>query len=447
MISKRANAIASLATPALSFATLAIALGLGAHGETIAALVYGAPPGIDRQGLAWQVEVMLEDRGVREVKPGKAISTSATWKGTTQNWSGVTSTDGAAEMTFNFPGIAPGDELDLDVRAADGVSLARSRAHVPPARARGSISRGALPALRRDGAIGLDVAILGGGLAAEFPSELWVHARDQDGHSISAARIHFNTVDGLTFGNTEVSTCSDGWAKVFVTASALNAEGTITAKSGAFSGSWTGALPIVLGSTRAIVNQDDAGNLHADVARPLVTPSNAYVEIDDGAGRLFATTVPLVPTGNDFARAVIDLPKLADGTYWIVSSSEPRAAETMAPGAFAVPFRVGKNATDPCPGDGELATMHAGGFARSIVADGFTDARIIASRRRKQGISITFAALALGALVETLLILRAAKSGANVKASWMIGTAGTVAVGVGLSLLGFALLAAFVATH
>ena len=39
---KRANALANALTPALSFGTLAIALGLGAHGETLAANVYAS---------------------------------------------------------------------------------------------------------------------------------------------------------------------------------------------------------------------------------------------------------------------------------------------------------------------------------------------------------------------------------------------------------------------
>jgi hypothetical protein len=61
--------------------------------------------------------------------------------------------------------------------------------------------------------------------------------------------------------------------------------------------------------------------------------------------------------------------------------------------------------------------------------------------------SIAFAALAIGAVVEVILILRAARLGSNVKATWITSTPAAVAIGIGMSLLGFALLAAFVATH
>jgi len=445
---RHANAIAIALTPALSFATLAIALGVGAHGETLAAIVYGAPPGSDRERLAWQALVMVEDRGVREVKPNLPITAVATWNGRTAHWSGTTTKDGAVEIELNFPGITSGDDVLLDLATTEGVSLGRSRARVPTNDGpRGSISRGALPPLRREGTLAIDVAILGGGLAAEFPSELWAHVRDQDGHPVERAQLHLDPVDGIAFGSSDITTCGDGWAKVVVVASALNAQATIHGKSGAFSGAWTGVLPIVLGATRAVVSADDAGNLHAYVGRPLVTASNAYVEVDDALGRVVARTVPLLPNGNDFARGVVDLPKLSDGRYWIVSSSGPRAAETMTAGAFAIPFRVGKNTDASCAGEGELALLHAGGFARSVVADGFIEARAVASRRRKRGMSIAFAALAIGALVETMLILRAARRGSNVKATWMTGAVGAIAVGIGMSLLGFALLAAFVATH
>lgn len=440
-----------LATPALSFGTLAVALGLGANGETLAAIVYGAPPGADRAGLAWQVDVMFEDRGVREIKPNLPVLAHAEWKGNARDWKGITTNDGAAEVPLDFSGVMSGDDVDLTVNSDDAEKkvLARGHARVPEGGTRGNITHGALPPMHREGAIVIDAAILGGALAAEFPSELWVHAKDQDGKSIDGAVAHLDDVDGLVVAKNDVVTCRNGWAKLDVTARALSATATIHLKSGAFVGSWTGALPIVLGATRAVVTEEDTGNLHASVARPLVTKSNAYVEIDDDVGRVFASSVPLVASGNDFARAQIDVPDLAYGRYWIVAGSGPRAAETMSAGTFAIPFRVGKNLEDAC--DGELATEHAGGFSRAVVLDGFLEARSVSAKRRHRGISIAFAALALGGIIETLLLLRAARMGsrtnAMTKASWITKTPTAVAIGIGLSLLGFALLAAFVATH
>jgi hypothetical protein len=453
-LGKRANAIAIALTPALSFGTLAVALGLGANSETLAAVVYGAPPGSSRSGLAWQVDVMFEDRGVREIKPNLPITVHAVWKDQSRDWSGVTTTDGAAEVPLDFSGANSGDDVDIIITTDDAQKkvLARGRARVPESIiGRGSITRGAIPPLHRDGAIVIDVAILGGALAAEFPSELWIRARDKDGNAISGAQAHLDSVDGLVVASNDVSTCDAGWAKLLVTARALSANATIRLKSGAFVGSWTGALPIVLGATRALVTEDDAGNLHASVARPLVTKSVAYVEVDDDVGRVFAAAVPLVASQNDFTSAQIDLPKLTSGNVWIVSGSGPRAAETMSTGTFAIPFFVGKKNGDACGNSGELATEHAAGFARTLALDGFLEARKISAERRHRGMTIAFASLILGALVEAILLIRAARSGSNVRsaedASWITRAPGAIAIGIGMSLLGFALLAAFVATH
>jgi hypothetical protein len=443
-----------LATPALSFGTLAIALGLGANGETLAAIVYGAPPGADRIGLAWQVDVMLEDRGVREIKPNLPISVHAEWKGNARDWSGVTTYEGAAEVALDFGGVASGDEVALTVTADDKkkTPLAHALARVPEqAAARGRPLEGILPAHKNDGAIGLEVTIAGGALAAEFPCELWVRAHDAWGSRITGAQIHFDPAESLALSSNDATTDYDGWAKTTITATGLTASLTIHAKSGGIEGSWTGPLPVLLGATHAQLVQDDAGNLHVNVARPVVSTSDAYVEVDDESGRVLAKAVPLVNNGNDFARAVIDLPKLSARDYWIVAASSPRAAESMPSGAFAILFRVDDQLRAFTTG--ELASYHARGFARTVVADGFSDARNVSEQRRHRAMSIAFAALALGGIIETLLLLRAARIGsranddARSSASWLTKTPATVAIGVGLSLLGFALLAAFVATR
>ena len=465
MIWRRANTLAMLATPALSFGTLAVALGLGANGETLAALVYGAPPGSSRAGLAWQVDVMFEDRGVREVKPNLPIAVHAEWKGHARDWRGITTAEGAAEVPFDFSGIASGDDIDLTISTDDHQkkTLARGSARVPESIAgRGNVTRAMLTAFHHEGEIDLDVAILGGALASEFSSELWVRARDhqlhprlddhRDPNAIAGAHVQLLLpIDGLSVATNDAVTDENGWAKLDVTAKTLAAEATIQLKYKGISSSWTGALPIVLGATRALVTQDDTGNLHASVVRPLVTRSAAYIEVDDDVGRIFGATVPLATSQNDFASAQIDLPKLAPGNYWIVAGSGPRAAETMSPGTFAIPFHIGKNSVGANAAGGQLATEHARGFARSLVLDGFLEARSITAQRRHGSMSIALIALALGAIVETILLLRAARIGSRTtdgthasSASWITKTPGTIAIGIGLSLLGFALFAAFI---
>ncbi len=458
MIARRLNTLAMLATPALSFGTLAVALGVGASSETLAAIVYGAPPGAHHTGLAWQVDVMFEDRGVREIKPHLPIAVHAEWKGNSRDWKGTTTHDGAAEVWLDFSSITVGDSIDLTITTDDAEKkiLARGFAVVPApsGNVRGNVTRTTLTPIRRE-RDDLDVAILGGALASEFSSEVWVRARDHqlhprlddhhDPNAVSGAHVQILPVDGLSIATNDAVTDDEGWAKLDVTAKTLAVEATIQLNFKGIVSSWTGAFPIVLGATRASITQDDAGNLHASVTRPLVTKSDAYVEIDDDVGRIFGDAVPLAADQNDFASAQINLPKLDPGNYWIVSGSGPRAAETMSAGTFAIPFRVGEKGLEPSTG--ELAQRHAGGFPRAVVLDGFLEARRVAAQRRHRGISIAFAALAIGAVVEALSILRAARAGSNVKATWITGKTGQMAIGVGVSLLGFALLAAFVATH
>jgi hypothetical protein len=117
----------------------------------------------------------------------------------------------------------------------------------------------------------------------------------------------------------------------------------------------------------------------------------------------------------------------------------------MPTGTFAVPFRIDEKGI--APSSGELAERHARGFSRSLVLDGFVEAHNVTTQRRHRAMSLAFAALALGAVIETLSILRAARAGSNVKATWITGKMGQIAIGVGMSLLGFALLAAFVAAR
>ena len=97
----------------------------------------------------------------------------------------------------------------------------------------------------------------------------------------------------------------------------------------------------------------------------------------------------------------------SDGRNFIVVSGEPDGAGTIVGATRAVPIWIGPNA--PCESD--LAEVSAQSFPRFVALDGFVEKKAILAARRKRGRMIALAALALGSLLETLLLLRAAREG------------------------------------
>ena len=150
------------------------------------------------------------------------------------------------------------------------------------------------------------------------------------------------------------------------------------------------------------------------------------------------------------------------GKNFIVVSGDSSGAEAMSGATRAFPIWIGDaNATDaPC--EMALAKSAAYAFPRFTALDGFVDKRAARNERRKKGRMLAFIGLALGSLLETLLLLRAARDGkrelekvqnaiiaeGHVSSdgraiSW--GMLDALAILV-VSLLGFALLFAFVET-
>lgn len=448
----RSSQLALLLTPALSFATLAVGLGVGSSGETTAAVVEGAPPGSDRLGLAWQIDVAREDRGVREIVPELPIRLHVKYKDIQRDVLARTTKEGAAETYVDLTGVAPGEAVDLEVRTDDAASkvLASGTAHVPSAPVRGPTQKGVLPALARSGNVKVDVAIEGGALAAELDTTVWVHAVLPSGQPVTKATTEIVSEDSLVLPP-KATMCDPGWAALTVKARTMSAQAKIIVKTDTDEGTWTGVLPIRLGATVAFGTYDDG---HLDRAKKFVTVMKrgnaetvAYVELDDESGRAWSATPTLKVTPEGNLVSILEVPAgLGPQPFWVVAGSEPHAAVTLANGTTATASLFGLAASS-CKARAELTTTQATGFGRTIVLDGFGAARTRSSARRKRGLAIALGALFVGSVVEAILILRGARQGASVKASWITGKMGAVVIGVGLAVLGFAMLGAFVATH
>jgi hypothetical protein len=240
-------------------------------------------------------------------------------------------------------------------------------------------------------------------------------------------------------------------------------------------GDWAGALFVSPGAAQIV-----ARDRYAPEEQPLldvVVPNVrriAYLEIDDARGRAWGAALPLETSDGAMPRAGVRAPKLAPGLYWAVASSDPTGAAQLGPGSIARPFFVaesdeaalafGTDAECSPPRDPRevhrvlgvcLALAGATAIPRWTALDGFAEKRSRDARRRARGLSIALGAIAVAMLLETLLLLRAAH-GARVRLLASTseerealgapgGRAGNVGIALLVALLGFALLAAFLA--
>jgi hypothetical protein len=138
-----------------------------------------------------------------------------------------------------------------------------------------------------------------------------------------------------------------------------------------------------------------------------------------------------------------------------VTSGDPRGAESLAVGALARPFVKTAPGEDPGADLGAtLATLGAPDLARFVALDGLPGRRRAEGGRHRRGLALAFGSLAVAAALETLLILRGfARARLQIaRVAAMLEddaprierrfSAVSLAIGILLGLLGFALLAA-----
>jgi hypothetical protein len=451
-------------TPAIALTAVGVGLHIGGRGAVRAAVVRGAPPSAAGTGLAWQVVVFEEEQGARETAAGVPLEVIARTAGAPDaTWRGVTNDDGVAEVS-----IAAHDArgLSLEVRSGDHV-LARGDVTEPPKGDARAPLGGWTRFAHREGAIALDVALLGARAAPGFPADLWVRATDAATHTpIASASVALDPIDSdgleIAAGGQPTPagrTDSRGWTHLPVTPIGLAVTAALSARgAGARTGAWVGGLFMSPGAPRIDVAPriDPRAPVALGVTMPIAR-SLAYVEIDDAQGRAWAASPHLAPGADGTSHTELEAPALAPGLYWAIAAADPTGAATLEAGSSARPFFVAPTddaalafgadrevcaaPRDPRETASAVAACLAlapiapgGGAARWTALDGFVLQRQLDREARERGLGIALGALAVAIALEAVLLLRAAVG----------GRARTVAVAVLVGLLGFALLAAFI---
>ncbi len=415
-----------------SIATVAIGLRVGAPDAMRAAIVTGAPPPRSGGKLAWQVRTQDDDGHTRtaaslpihvvvrarvdgSAEGGTARTPDAgSAKRDVANGNAertfdlVTNVDGVAELAADVPDVHYGDRVELEVRDGQGAVLARGVATWPPAQPKPTIfERAVVRASRSDGALRMTVAVLGGSLAPGQPGRVWITTQ-ATGEPPRDLRIEANPDVGIDvahgYAASRDPTCTRGGV-IELVARGHNGGVAFHAKDSlAREGDWYGGIPIAAGGM--IVGaplSSPPGPVRVSITSASAR-SLAYVEVDDDVGRVAASMLPLTgePPHGD---VTFDLE--TPGRHFLVVSGEPDGATTIAGATRALPIWIGPNA--PCESD--LAEMQGEAFPRFVALDGFVDKRAALNARRKRGRAIALGSLALGSLLETLLLLRAAAEG------------------------------------
>jgi hypothetical protein len=453
----------AIGTPVAAMATVGVGLELGARRSACAALVYGAPRANGASALAWQIAVASEDHGLREPAVGADVDVVGRAAGRSATWRGKTNADGVVEASLELPAGAP---VTLEVRSA-GALLAQGEATPQPSTPTAGPATAWAPFARREGAIVIDVAVLGERVAPSFPATLWVRAQDAATHApVAGADVAPQSDASLSSFTVHARTDSRGWAEIIVTPAGLAVSLAVDAHgTDGRAGTWIGGLVASPGAaelaTRPRWSPDEAVEI-AVLAPP--TRSMAYVEIDDAKGRAWATSIGLTLGPTLGAAGDANGPKLAPGLYWAVASDDPIAASALGAGTSARPFFVAKTdeealALGPNPDacarpldvretsravDTCLALAVATPIGRWVALDGFAATRRRDAERRKRGLAVALAGVAIAVLLEGVLLLRAARSARTADDLVPVrGRAWTLTVAMLMGLLGFALLAEF----
>ena len=473
----RIERIVLLGAPVIALATVVLGLRLGAPGGVRAAVVYGAAASHAGTGLAWQVMTFEESARGREVISLPNLQAIARAGAGEARWHGATNEDGAAEVLLALP-THEGVELEV---TADRAVLASGPASMPLPATRAPPRSAWARFARREGAIALDVAVLGQRVPAGFPAAIWVRATDpMSGAALPDVAIALAPDSSLLPSSPGEPTDERGWAKVLATpvGHAVTMILRARARDGR-EGMWAGALFVSPGASRVIAQERYLPS--EEPAIHLVVPNmrkTAYFEIDDTQGRVWAQALHVETVAEANAAmptASLRAPRLAPGLYWAVAAGDPMGAAQLGPGTSVRPFFValtdeealsfGTDRSECVPPSGArdvarvvslcLALAAAAPVPRWKALDGFDVQHARDRDKRARGLGLAVGAIVVAALLETILLLRAAgASRARLRAladtdatpqPLRAGRVVGVAVALLVALLGFVLLAAFVA--
>jgi hypothetical protein len=299
---------------------------------------------------------------------------------------------------------------------------------------------------------------------------------------LAGATIEAEQDASLSTANAQARTDTDGWAHVIAMPMGHAVALTLHARaSGGRTGLWAGALLVSPGAAQ--LSARDRYSPEEEPALDLVMPNvrtTGYVEIDDANGRAWAAVVPLSAPDGGLPRASVRAPRLAPGLYWVVAGSDPAASALLGPGTIARPFFVAGTDElalafgtdrDDCarPRDPRelaravsvcAALVGPAPTPRRHVLDGFAASHERRAHKRARALAVALGAIAIAMALETVLLLRVghrARTGLrDVIGGQVTGgepevrdalteRAGRLGMMLLVALLGFVLLAAFLA--
>ncbi len=392
---------------ALSIATLAIGLRIGAGENMHAGIVIGAPLPSHGGHAAWQLRTQDDDGNMRSAAPTPFVFWARA-RGVERTVRGSTNAEGLAEIALDIPALSNGDPVDLDVRDDRGAVLARGAATWPKVIAHPEVREHAtLRPTRAEGNLRMRVAVFGGALAPNQPGRVWVTTETQ-GEAPRNVRIDTTPDLGIEVSAPFVSShdprCPAAGVVEIIARGHLGGVTLHARDDLGREGEWYGMLPIAPGAMHVALPLTAEPGVLRETVTSASARTLAYVEVDDGVGRAASTILTL--TGEPpRAEATLDLRTL--GRNFVVVSGEPEGATNIIGAARAIPIWVGPNA--PC--EAALAEVSAQAFPRFVALDGFDAKKAALASRRRRGRLIALGALALGSLLETLLLLRAAREG------------------------------------
>jgi hypothetical protein len=412
LTSRALERAAIVLTPVLALATVAVGLRLGQSSRITAARVKLASPGVGRSGLWLQVVTLAEEAGVAELVEMPGLTVSGKASGAEARWHGGSNVEGVAEAWLDLPNVGPKAQVELTITAADGAELAHGVVVVPERRAADAReddpSRAEARPTRREGKLFLEVFVYGGKLVTGSPTRVAVRVKDAaTGHAVPGVHLTVDPEPGLSVEKGPPATDDGGWTEATVVAEYLVGGWTLVAAGASVeTGTWYGSLPVSPGA--ATVNlplRIDAGG--PCPLRFVVPPATRrlYVTVDDAEGRDFGVAL-------DARDGVADteLPPLAPGLYWLLTSADPHGAETLTGSTVARPFRIGPASSTATPELAALAERAPHATPEVIALDGLKNPRSTASKARKKGLAIALGAVAVATLLEILLVLRAASA-------------------------------------
>jgi hypothetical protein len=464
-------------TPMITMAVVTLGMRMGADSAVRAAVVVGAPPSAAGTGLAWQVLTFDEDHAMREPVAVPELSVTARTAQGNVSWRGATNEDGAAETLL---AVEDARRVWLEVRAG-GAVLAAGDAEVPGSFGASGPSTAWTRFTRREGTVALDVAILGQRVASGFPASLWVRATDPTTHAgVAGVTIEPEQDASLSADAAQAQTDACGWAHVAVTPMGHAVALTLHAHDPrGKTGLWAGALFVSPGAAQ--VSMRDRYSPEEEPVIELVMPNvrtTAYVEIDDARGRAWAAAVPLAPREGGLPGATVHAPRLSPGLYWTVASSDPAAGALLGPGASARPFFVAasdeqalafgteraecassRNPREPARALSICASLVAPTpIPRETLLDGFAAKHALRAHKRARSMALSLGAIAIAMVLETVLLVRtarrarmrlhAAASDGELESELVderAERAGKLGIALLVAMLGFVLLAAFLA--